>query len=109
MKAVAELEKYLIRKEGVRSRKVKLVLCTAHRDVHDIGKNIVKTIFTNRGYSFYDLGKQVPLQRIVGKIKKVNADVVGLSALLVSTSKQMKYFMKFSGQNKMTIRVLCSG
>jgi 5-methyltetrahydrofolate--homocysteine methyltransferase len=105
--AVAELEKYLIRKEGV--SKGKLVLCTVYGDVHDIGKNLVKTIFTNNGYSVYDLGKQVPLQCIVEKIKEVNADAVGLSALLVSTSKQMQYFVEFSRQDKMTIPVLCGG
>jgi 5-methyltetrahydrofolate--homocysteine methyltransferase len=105
--AVAELEKYLIRKEGV--SKGKLVLCTVYGDVHDIGKNLVKTIFTNNGYSVYDLGKQVPLQCIVEKIKEVKADAVGLSALLVSTSKQMQYFVEFSRQGKMTIPVLCGG
>ncbi|MFY9795049.1 MAG: cobalamin-dependent protein [Candidatus Nitrosopolaris sp.] len=105
--AVSELEKYLIRKEGV--SKGKLVLCTVYGDVHDIGKNLVKTIFTNNGYSVYDLGKQVPLQCIVDKIKEVNADAVGLSALLVSTSKQMQYFVELSRQDKMTIPVLCGG
>lgn len=105
--AVAELEKYLIRREGV--SKGKLVLCTVYGDVHDIGKNLVKTIFTNNGYSVYDLGKQVPLQCIVDKIKEVNADAVGLSALLVSTSKQMQYFVEYSRKDKMTIPVLCGG
>ncbi|MGC1927852.1 MAG: dihydropteroate synthase [Candidatus Nitrosopolaris sp.] len=105
--AVAELEKYLIRGEGI--SKGKLVLCTVYGDVHDIGKNLVKTIFTNNGYSVYDLGKQVPLQRIVDKIKEVNADAVGLSALLVSTSKQMQYFVEHSREDKMTIPVLCGG
>ncbi|MFZ0224997.1 MAG: vitamin B12 dependent-methionine synthase activation domain-containing protein [Candidatus Nitrosopolaris sp.] len=105
--AVSELEKYLIRKEGV--SKGKLVLCTVYGDVHDIGKNLVKTIFTNNGYSVYDLGKQVPLQCIVDKIKEVNADAVGLSALLVSTSKQMQYFVELSREDKMTIPVLCGG
>ncbi|MGI0001492.1 MAG: dihydropteroate synthase, partial [Nitrososphaeraceae archaeon] len=89
--AVAELEKYLIRQEGI--SKGKLVLCTVYGDVHDIGKNLVKTIFVNNGYSVYDLGKQVPIQTIVEKVKEVNADAVGLSALLVSTSKQMQYFV----------------
>ncbi len=105
--AVGELEKYLIRREGV--SKGTLVLCTVYGDVHDIGKNLVKTIFTNNGYSVYDLGKQVPLQSIVEKIKEVNADAVGLSALLVSTSKQMQYFVEHSRQNKMSIPVLCGG
>src|SRR5918999_989065 len=105
--AVAELEKYLIRQEGV--SKGKLVLCTVYGDVHDIGKNLVKTIFANNGYSVYDLGKQVPLQSIVDKIKEVNADAVGLSALLVSTSKQMQYFVEYARNNNMNISILCGG
>ena len=105
--AVVELEKYLIRQEGV--SKGKLVLCTVYGDVHDIGKNLVKTIFANNGYSVYDLGKQVPLQNIVDKIKEVNADAVGLSALLVSTSKQMQYFVDYARNNNMNISILCGG
>lgn len=105
--AVAELEKYLIKKEGV--SKGKIVLCTVYGDVHDIGKNLVKTIFTNNGYTVYDLGKQVPLQKIIEKIDEVKADVLGLSALLVSTSKQMQYFIEYARQNNLRIPVLCGG
>ncbi|MGI0025099.1 MAG: vitamin B12 dependent-methionine synthase activation domain-containing protein, partial [Nitrososphaera sp.] len=105
--AVAELEKYLIKQEGV--SKGTLVLCTVYGDVHDIGKNLVKTIFVNNGYSVHDLGKQVPLQRILEKIADVKADAVGLSALLVSTSKQMQYFVEHARQNKMEVPVLCGG
>ena len=105
--AVAELEKYLIKQEGV--SKGKLVLCTVYGDVHDIGKNLVKTIFVNNGYTVYDLGKQVPLQKILEKINEVNADAVGLSALLVSTSKQMQYFVEHALENDMKVPVLCGG
>lgn len=105
--AVAELEKYLIKQEGV--SKGKLVLCTVYGDVHDIGKNLVKTIFVNNGYTVYDLGKQVPMQEILEKIDEVKADAVGLSALLVSTSKQMQYFIENARQNNMKIPVLCGG
>src|ERR671915_1413608 len=105
--AVAELEKYLIKQEGV--SKGKLVICTVYGDVHDIGKNLVKTILVNNGYTVYDLGKQVPLQKILEKIAEVNADAVGLSALLVSTSKQMQYFVEHARQNGMNMPVLCGG
>ncbi|HWS19586.1 MAG TPA: dihydropteroate synthase [Nitrososphaera sp.] len=105
--AVAELEKYLIKQEGV--SKGKLVICTVYGDVHDIGKNLVKTILVNNGYTVYDLGKQVPLQKILEKISEVNADAVGLSALLVSTSKQMQYFIEHARQNGMNMPVLCGG
>jgi 5-methyltetrahydrofolate--homocysteine methyltransferase len=105
--AVAELEKYLIKREGV--SKGRLVICTVYGDVHDIGKNLVKTILVNNGYTVYDLGKQVPLQKILEKISEVNADAVGLSALLVSTSKQMQYFVEHARQNGMNMPVLCGG
>lgn len=105
--AVAELEKYLIKQEGV--SKGRLVLCTVYGDVHDIGKNLVKTIFVNNGYTVYDLGKQVPLQKILEKISEVKADAVGLSALLVSTSRQMQYFVEHARQNNMKLPVLCGG
>ncbi|MGI9566580.1 MAG: dihydropteroate synthase [Nitrosopumilus sp.] len=105
--AVNELEKYLVKEEG--TSKGKLVLGTVYGDVHDIGKNLVKTIFQNNGYIVYDLGKQVPIQKFLEKIDEVNPDAVGLSALLVSTSKQMQFFVEHARKNKMTIPILCGG
>jgi 5-methyltetrahydrofolate--homocysteine methyltransferase len=108
MKAsVGELEKYLVKEEG--TSKGKLVLGTVYGDVHDIGKNLVKTIFQNNGYSVYDLGKQVPLQKFLEKIDEVKPDAIGLSALLVSTSKQMKFFVEHARKNNMTVPILCGG
>ena len=105
--AVNELEKYLLQKEG--TTKGKLVLGTVYGDVHDIGKNLVKTIFQNNGYTVYDLGKQVPLQKFLEKIEEINPDAIGLSALLVSTSKQMQFFVEHARKNKMNIPILCGG
>ena len=108
MKAsVNELEKYLVKEEG--TSKGKLVLGTVYGDVHDIGKNLVKTIFQNNGYSVYDLGKQVPLQKFLEKIDEIKPDAIGLSALLVSTSKQMKFFVEHARKNNMTLPILCGG
>ncbi|MQA92760.1 MAG: methionine synthase [Gemmatimonas sp.] len=86
-KAVGRLETYLEKKEG--QTKGKVVLATVYGDVHDIGKNLVNTILTNNGYTVFDLGKQVPVNTIIEKAEEVEADAIGLSALLVSTSKQM--------------------
>jgi 5-methyltetrahydrofolate--homocysteine methyltransferase len=105
--AVDELEKYLLKKEG--ASKGKLVLGTVYGDVHDIGKNLVKTIFQNNGYTVYDLGKQVPLQKFLDKIDEVHPDAIGLSALLVSTSKQMQFFVEHARKNKMNLPILCGG
>ncbi|HWY36470.1 MAG TPA: dihydropteroate synthase, partial [Nitrosopumilaceae archaeon] len=105
--AVGELEKYLLKQEG--TSKGKLVLGTVYGDVHDIGKNLVKTIFENNGYTVYDLGKQVPMQKFLEKIDEVKADALGLSALLVSTSKQMQFFVEHARKNNMQIPILCGG
>jgi 5-methyltetrahydrofolate--homocysteine methyltransferase len=86
-KAVAKLEGYLDRLDG--QSKGKVVLATVFGDVHDIGKSLVNTILSNNGFTTYDLGRQVPIQVILDKAVEVGADAIGLSALLVSTSKQM--------------------
>jgi len=86
-RAVAHLENYLDRIEGY--TKGTVVLATVFGDVHDIGKSLVNTILTNNGYTVVDLGKQVPIGTIVDAAKEHEATAIGLSALLVSTSKQM--------------------
>src|SRR3954449_9535134 len=86
-KAVARLENYLDKLEGY--TKGTVVLATVFGDVHDIGKSLVNTILTNNGYTVVDLGKQVPIGTILDAAQEHNATAIGLSALLVSTSKQM--------------------
>ena len=79
-KAVAHLEKFLEKNDSY--TKGKVVLATVYGDVHDIGKNLVNTILSNNGYTVFDLGKQVPISRIIDKANEVNADAIGLSALV---------------------------
>ncbi len=86
-RAVARLELYLDKIEGY--TKGTVVLATVFGDVHDIGKSLVNTILTNNGYTVVDLGKQVPIQTILDAAVEHDATAIGLSALLVSTSKQM--------------------
>ena len=86
-RAVAQLEQYLDKLEGY--TKGTVVLATVFGDVHDIGKSLVNTILTNNGYSVVDLGKQVPIGTILDAAEEHKATAIGLSALLVSTSKQM--------------------
>jgi 5-methyltetrahydrofolate--homocysteine methyltransferase len=86
-RAVAQLENYLDKIEGY--TKGVVVLATVFGDVHDIGKSLVNTILTNNGYTVVDLGKQVPISTIIDAAKEHDATAIGLSALLVSTSKQM--------------------
>src|SRR5215217_6126469 len=86
-RCVAQLENYLDKLEGY--TKGTVVLATVFGDVHDIGKSLVNTILTNNGYRTVDLGKQVPIGTIIDAAREHDATAIGLSALLVSTSKQM--------------------
>src|SRR6266496_4445606 len=106
-RAVACLERYLEKQEGY--TKGKVVLATVFGDVHDIGKNLVNTILSNNGYTVYDLGKQVPLNTILDKAVEVNADAIGLSALLVSTSKQMPLCVKELHKRELNFPVIVGG
>lgn len=106
-KTVAHLEKYLEKKEGV--SKGLVVIATVYGDVHDIGKNLVKTILSNNGYDVIDLGKQVPAETIISKAVEVNATAIGLSALLVSTSKQMPLIVNELHRRGLKFPVLVGG
>jgi 5-methyltetrahydrofolate--homocysteine methyltransferase len=106
-KAVKHLEQFLEKAEGY--TKGKVVLATVYGDVHDIGKSLVNTILSNNGYTVFDLGKQVPVNTILEKATEVNADAIGLSALLVSTSKQMPLAVKELDKRGMKIPVLIGG
>src|SRR6266851_4525751 len=106
-RAVAYLEGYLEKTEGY--TKGKVVLATVFGDVHDIGKNLVNTILSNNGYTVYDLGKQVPLNTILDKAIEVSADAIGLSALLVSTSKQMPLCVKELHKRGLKFPVIVGG
>ncbi|MBM3136805.1 MAG: methionine synthase [Chloroflexi bacterium] len=82
------LERYLEKDQSASLGKI--VLATVFGDVHDIGKNLVATILSNNGYEVIDLGKQVPADMIVTRAMEEKASAIGLSALLVSTSQQMR-------------------
>lgn len=105
--AVNYLENFLEKVEG--TSKGKLVLATVYGDVHDIGKNLVKTILSNNGYSVVDLGKQVPAETIIARAVEEKADAIGLSALLVSTSRQMPLIINELDRRGLDIPVLIGG
>ena len=106
-RAVVQLELYLEKNADV--SKGKIVLATVYGDVHDIGKNLVKTILSNNGYTVFDLGKQVPVQTIIDKAREVGATAIGLSALLVSTSRQMPICVGELHRANLEIPVLIGG
>ena len=105
--ATDHLETYLAK--SVAKMKGRLVLATVYGDVHDIGKNLVKAIISNNGYEVIDLGKQVPAETIVARAIEEKADVIGLSALLVSTSQQMPLVVEELHRRGANIPVLVGG
>src|SRR3954468_342671 len=106
-RAVAQLENYLERTADY--TKGTVVIATVFGDVHDIGKSLVNTILTNNGYTVVDLGKQVPVSTIIDAAKEHDATAIGLSALLVSTSKQMPLCIQELHSQKLEFPVLIGG
>ena len=106
-KSVTHLEQFLEKKEGV--TKGKVVLATVYGDVHDIGKNLVGTILSNNGYTVFDLGKQTPASVIIDKAVEIGANAIGLSALLVSTSKQMPLIVQELDRRGLKFPILIGG
>jgi 5-methyltetrahydrofolate--homocysteine methyltransferase len=106
-RAVARLENYLDKVEGY--TKGTVVVATVFGDVHDIGKSLVNTILTNNGYTVIDLGKQVPISKILDAAVEHDATAIGLSALLVSTSKQMPLLVQEVHERGLAFPILIGG
>jgi len=80
----------LVKTGGASESKGTIILATVHGDIHDIGKNIVKAMLENYGYSVVDLGKDVPPETVVEAVKKEKPGIVGLSALMTTTVANME-------------------
>ena len=88
--AVAALEPEMQKRGVQRTMLGKVVLATVEGDIHEIGKSLVGTMLSASGFQVYDLGVDVPAARIIAKVKEVDADIVGLSALLTTTMVKQK-------------------
>jgi 5-methyltetrahydrofolate--homocysteine methyltransferase len=89
--------------------KGKVVLATVKGDVHDIGKNIVKVLLENYGYTVIDLGKDVDYQEVVDAVIKHNAKLVGLSALMTTTLVSMRETIKIIRDNNLDCKIVVGG
>jgi len=83
--AIAALEGELSRRKQQRDVLGKVVIGTVEGDIHEIGKTLVATMLAANGFEVYDLGVDVSAQAFVDKVREVDADVLGLSALLTTT------------------------
>jgi corrinoid protein of di/trimethylamine methyltransferase len=88
--AVAVLEPEMKRRGTKRQMLGTVVMGTVEGDIHDIGKTLVATMLSATGFQVYDLGVDVPVETFLEQARKVNADVVGLSALLTTTMVKQK-------------------
>ncbi len=66
-----------------------VIIATVHGDIHDIGKNIVRTVMANYGFRMIDLGRDVPVEEVVSAVQTHHAKLVGLSALMTTTLPAM--------------------
>lgn len=86
-----DLIKDRIAKRGGESvSKGKIIMATVEGDIHDIGKNIVRVVLENYGYQVIDLGRDVPVQKVVDTAIAEDVRLVGLSALMTTTVVSMK-------------------
>ena len=79
---------------GAPVKKGKFVIATVKGDIHDIGKNIVRTVMENYGYEAVDLGRDVPPEVILDAVRAQNIKLVGLSALMTTTLPAMEETVK---------------
>ena len=87
----------------------KFVIATVHGDIHDIGKNIVKLILENYGFDVYDLGKDVPPEKVVEEVIRQDAPLVGLSALMTTTVPAMAETIKQLREKAPNAKVVVGG
>ena len=87
-KAITYLEPMLIKDDA--EEKATIIMATVEGDIHDIGKNIVKVLLENYGYTVIDLGKDVPCQAVVDAAIEHQVKLVGLSALMTTTLGSME-------------------
>lgn len=86
-----------------------ILLATVEGDIHDIGKNIVRTVLENYGYRVIDLGRDVPAERIVQEAKARGAKIVGLSALMTTTVPGMERTIRLLREEGLSVPVIVGG
>lgn len=103
------IKKKLINENKAPVSKGKVILATVKGDIHDIGKNIVKVLIENYGYSVIDLGRDVDYQCVIDAIKEHDCKLVGLSALMTTTLKSMENTIKLIRENNLDCKVMVGG
>ncbi len=109
-KASFEAIKATLSKQGKNSEsKGKIVIATVKGDIHDIGKNIVKTLLENYGFDMLDLGKDVDPELILKTVQENQVKLVGLSALMTTTVVNMEATIKLLREHHAGCKVMVGG
>ena len=103
------IKKKMIEANNAPVSKGKVILATVKGDIHDIGKNIVKVLLENYGYTVVDLGKDVPYEAVVEAVIEHDAKLVGLSALMTTTLVSMAETIELIRQNQLDCEVVVGG
>jgi corrinoid protein of di/trimethylamine methyltransferase len=86
-----------------------IVLGVVEGDVHDIGKNLIKMMFDVSGWTVYDLGKDVPLEKFVEEQLRTDSDIVGLSALMTTSMISMPEIVQKLKEKNPRVRIMLGG
>ncbi len=89
--------------------KATIVIATVEGDIHDIGKNLVALMLKNYGFNVIDLGKDVPAETIIDKAIEVDADIIGLSALMTTTMMRMDDVVKLAKDKGCRAQIIIGG
>lgn len=108
-KASFEVIKATMSADGSSVKKGSIVIATVHGDIHDIGKNIVKLLLENYGYTVIDLGKNVPPETVLRAVTDNHAPLVGLSALMTTTVPAMEETVKLIKENAPWCKTVVGG
>lgn len=109
--AVATLEPELLKLGEARETMGKVILATVEGDIHEIGKTLVGTMLSASGFEVTDLGVDQPADKIIGKALEINAQIIGLSALLTTTMvRQREIIEELDKENlRPRIKVMVGG
>jgi 5-methyltetrahydrofolate--homocysteine methyltransferase len=103
------LKQEMARTGGRDITKGKMVMATVKGDVHDIGKNIVKTVLENYGYQIIDLGRNVNIKEVVKAVEENEIKLLGLSALMTTTVKNMEKTIKAVREKAPKCKIMVGG
>ncbi|MDO4218433.1 MAG: homocysteine S-methyltransferase family protein [Synergistaceae bacterium] len=94
---------------GQDQKRPKFVIATVRGDIHDIGKNIVKTILENYNFDVIDLGKDVSQETILAALEESKSKLLGLSALMTTTVTNMKNTIEFIRSRCNDVKIIVGG